>query len=73
MRFSKGALKAISTIRVGCVGTLDLQNISERYEKKWGVGGRRGVIRLWQCVGTFNLCFIFLKGQVISYLVRRGL
>ena len=71
LRFSKGALKAISTTRVGCVRTLDLcWNISERHEKKWG---RRGLIQLWQCVGTLSIFFYFLKGQVISYLVHRGL
>lgn len=36
---AKGALKAISTTRVGCVGTLDLWNISDRYGKKGGGGG----------------------------------
>ena len=35
--------------------------------------GRRGLIQLWQCVGTLSIFFYFLKSQIISYLVHRGL
>ena len=70
MRFSKGALKAISITREGCVSTLDLWNISERHEKNGGEGGS------FNCGNVLAHCqsfFYFVKGQVIYHLVHREL
>ena len=43
----------------GCVGTFDVCNVSEGYEKKWAIS------EAGECHGTFHLFFFFLlKGTV---------